>query len=219
MDNDKIRLMIADDQILFLESLKTVIELLSSDIEIIATPKNGQEVLDCIAQGMIPDVILLDIHMPVIDGIDVAKHLAESNPDIKIVMLTAFVDDYWNVKKILKCNVVGYLLKDTPLEDRIEMGFKVKENNIIHIQRSIVDDMLDYDNKNNDGDEFPFTDLTSREAEVFNHIARGLTNEEIADKMCISLQTVKNYVSMIYQKTGIHKRVQLMAIGRKYLHS
>ena len=104
MDNDKIRLMIADDQILFLESLKTVIELLSSDIEIIATPKNGQEVLDCIAQGMIPDVILLDIHMPVIDGIDVAKHLAESNPDIKIVMLTAFVDDYWNVKKILLSN-------------------------------------------------------------------------------------------------------------------
>ena len=202
MDNDKIRLMIADDQILFLESLKTVIELLSSDIEIIATPKNGQEVLDCIAQGMIPDVILLDIHMPVIDGIDVAKHLAESHPDIKIVMLTAFVDDYWNVKK-----------------DLIEMVCKVKENNILHIQRSIVDDMLDYDNKNDDGDEFPFTDLTSREAEVFNHIARGLTNEEIADKMCISLQTVKNYVSMIYQKTGIHKRVQLMAIGRKYLHN
>lgn len=223
---NKIKVLLADDQQLFLDSLKTVIGYLSDEIEIIGTASNGLEVISFIQQE-IPDLILLDVRMPEMDGIEVVKYLSTHYSDIKIVMLTTFDDDDY-VQEALKYNAVGYVLKDTPLTDFIKMIPTVTEGTVLisqKVAKRILSGQIQelHHDKNDDIDEISnitpdwYDDLTPRELDVLTCVAQGLDNAEIAQTLCIAEQTVKNHVSIIYSKLGVHKRLQAMRLGRSIL--
>lgn len=225
--SNTIKIIIADDQKLFVDSLRTVIELLSEEILILGTANNGFEVIELVEQKQ-PDIILLDVRMPEMDGVEVAKYLYENYPKIRIVMLTTFDDDDY-VQEALKYNAVGYILKDIPLPELISILPVINEGTVM-LSQKIASKILAKRNENtaikkgqkNLGKQdslFPewYDDLTPRELDILKFVALGYDNNEIADELCIAEQTVKNHISIIYSKLGVHRRLQAMRLGHSLL--
>ena len=165
--------------------------------------------------------------MPKMDGVETAKYISVNYPKIKIVMLTTFDDDDY-VQEALKYNVVGYILKDTPLTELITMIPIVNEGTVL-ISQKVAKKLLSGHHHKNMGQSASITDekldsmpewydkLTPRELEILVCVAQGLDNGEIADSLCIAEQTVKNHISIIYSKLGVHKRLQAMRLGSSLL--
>lgn len=210
----KIKVLIADDQVLFSESLKTVLSLKADDINVMETLHTGKEVIHYLENGNIPDIILLDVRMPEMDGIEVAKIVSSKYPNIKILMLTTFNDDDY-VQQALKNNVIGYVLKDIEIDSLINIIYSAVRQNIVQLSQEVVKKLLEKETEPTESDEKMLSQLSPREREVFYLISIGLENEEIEKKLNISGQTVKNYVSLIYQKLDIHTRLQAIKLGKK----
>lgn len=201
----KIRVLLVDDQILFINSLKTVLETKGKEIEVIGVCYNGEEAIDfCRHQS--PDMILMDVKMPVIDGVKAAKSITESQPLIKIVMLTTFDEDEY-VKEALNVGAKGYLLKDMLPEDLI-YAVKTVMNGMMPISPSIIKQSM---TKGVSKDVIGwFKELNSKELKILKLITHGYDNQEIAEEVNLAGQTVKNYVSNIYEKMGVRDRMQAM---------
>jgi DNA-binding NarL/FixJ family response regulator len=205
-----LKLVIVDDQKLFRQNLKTVIELRMPDVKVVGVAGNGQEALEVI-QTARPDLILLDMRMPVMDGVECLRQLRAAGNEAQIVVLTTFDDDEY-VFAALRLGAVGYLLKDIEPEEltdaigRLRRGGKLvspqvtmKLVNEVTRQRSGVGESLPAKN---------LTRLTQREIEVLKHMALGEDNREIANSLFITEGTVKNYVSTIYEKLELRDRAQ-----------
>jgi DNA-binding NarL/FixJ family response regulator len=205
-----LKLVIVDDQKLFRQNLKTVIELRMPDVKVVGVAGNGQEALEVI-QTARPDLILLDMRMPVMDGVECLRQLRAAGNEAQTVVLTTFDDDEY-VFAALRLGAVGYLLKDIEPEEltdaigRLRRGGKLvspqvtmKLVNEVTRQRSGVGESLPAKN---------LTRLTQREIEVLKHMALGEDNREIANSLFITEGTVKNYVSTIYEKLELRDRAQ-----------
>lgn len=209
---DKIKLLLVDDQTLFVESLKTVLRTRAKDMIVIGVANDGPSALEMVA-GEQPDVILMDVRMPGMNGVETTRQIKEKFPLIKVLMLTTFDDDDY-VVEALKLGAVGYLLKDMPPSELIKAIRAVHEGGVLispKVAAKIVDKLINPAGKARNPDpelNLLVNELSNREKEVLRLLAQGFDNKEIANRLFIAEQTVKNHVSIIYSKLGVHDRVQ-----------
>jgi DNA-binding NarL/FixJ family response regulator len=215
---EKTRLLLVDDQLLFAENLKTVLELRANDMTVLGIAKDGKEAVR-MADTLAPDLILMDVRMPVMDGVEAAKIIREAHPQILILMLTTFDDDEY-VSNALHHGAAGYLLKDIPPAELISAIRAVMAGNVL-ISQQVAQRLVEQayhtqqNKKGPDDDSRPgwLRDLTEREKSILKLISRGCNNSEIAEQLNLAEQTVKNYVSVIYSKLGINDRGHAMKMG------
>ncbi len=214
-----INIVIADDQEIVREGLKMILSL-NEEIQIIAEASNGKELLNLVDLNK-PDVVLMDIRMPEMDGIEATRHLKEKYPDIKIVILTTFNEDEY-IFEGLKNGADGYILKDSGSKEIIaaiksavqgDMLLNPKVTvKVINALNSInIDKRPD---KAIDENEKLKQILTPRELEVSMYILSGKTNRDIAKQMYVTEGTVKNYVSRILEKLELNNRAELIIMLR-----
>lgn len=210
-----IKVLIVDDQRLIRQGIRSLLEA-NDGIEVIDTAENGQQALIS-AEKSLPDVVLMDIRMPIMDGITATRLLLEQHPDLKIIMLTTFDDEEY-IKESLKAGAVGYLLKDLESESlyrtiaTAHAGlFQFSED----VGHQIIAQLQNPPPPPNESDISHYG-LTHREIDVLRLIATGSTNKEIAEKLVISENTVKNHVSNILNRLKARDRVQLVIFARDH---
>lgn len=229
---EKIRVVLVDDQVLFVESLKTVLEFRADDIEVVGVAHNGEDALRE-ARRLHPEIVLMDVRMPGMDGVEATRRLHQELPEIKVVMLTTFDDDSY-VREAMRYSAVGYILKNIPPEDLID-SIRAVRSGTIQISPDVMDRILrkapgrpqapgsgagSPENGNTLNPLVSADLLTRREREILYLLSRGLDNNAIAEKLFIAEQTVKNQISKIYGKLGTHDRfraadlAQSLDIGR-----
>jgi DNA-binding NarL/FixJ family response regulator len=190
------KLFIVDDDSLVVESLEII---LSSDksIQIIGCAGDGAEALEKL-RSLSPDIVLMDIQMPGMDGIQAAHRIKQAYPDIKIIMLTTF-HDYRNIHRSLQAGASGYLLKSDATAKQLRT-IKAVHEGLPVISESALKVFSSAAN---------LSELTPRENEVLVSLANGLSNREIAERLYISEGTVRNNISLILDKLGLRDRTQL----------
>ncbi|MTI68806.1 MAG: response regulator transcription factor [Firmicutes bacterium] len=210
---DKIKVLIADDHSLMRQGLKQILEL-EDKIDVIGQASDGKEALNKTI-SMKPDVILLDINMPEITGIEVLRRLKDIGTDSKIIMLTIH-DDREYLYETVNIGADGYVLKDSDSDTLIKAIKDVNEGET-YIQPNLASLLVrKYSTKEDNKKEKTKKDLlTRREYEVIGLIAEGMNNREIAEKLFISEKTVKNHVSNIFKKIQVSDRVQAAIFAYK----
>src|SRR5271157_3998003 len=214
---EKIRLLIVDDQILFLESLSTFLRNYAADIEVVGLARNGSEALEK-AAALHPDIVLMDVHMPVMDGVEATGKLIASHPGIRILILSTYdVDDY--VRRAMKLGAAGYLLKDISPTELIA-SIRALKAGAVQISPQVVAKLMSSVLSEEPSAEREIRlewleSLTRREREVFTLIARGCDNAQIAEELHMAEHTVRNHVSMIYSKLGVEDRFQIIQLANK----
>lgn len=203
-----IRVIIADDQELILTGFAMILNA-QPDIEVVGTAHDGDEALKLIQETK-PDVALLDIRMPKMQGLEVCRQVSE---DVNVVIVTTFEDDEY-VEKAMEYGARGFLLKDSGTALLIE-AVRAAANNQALISPQVTDVLLNM-SKNaptkTPEDVQLLDSLSTREMEVAQLISRGTTNAEIAEKLGISLTTVKSHVSKIQSRLGLRNRVEIAAL-------
>lgn len=208
-------IMLADDQRLFVESIRRIIEWESEELVVVGVAYDGGAAV-AMAQELQPDLLLLDIKMPVLDGVTVAGTLAERAPDTRVVVLTTFNDREY-IEQALGHGAHGYLLKDMPPEELLTAIRAVLHGSVTvspAVAKSLAQSRLDRRRQFESVREL-YLELTKREVEVLRLIGTGRSNLEIAGVLHLGEQTVKNYVSQIYQKLEIHSRSEAIRIAHE----
>jgi DNA-binding NarL/FixJ family response regulator len=207
---DKIRVLIVDDQTLMRDGLKTILNL-EENIEVAAVAKDGEEALE-VCSSMIIDVVLMDIRMPKMNGVQCTKEIKRKYPSISVLILTTFDDDEY-ITEALSNGASGYILKDIEgdalvkaVTDAYKGNFILPSNIAIKLARSITSQNSAAEVEEAQLAKDTLSDLSERELEIAKMIAQGFTNKQIATALYISLGTVKNYVSNIYSKIGVSER-------------
>jgi len=206
-------LLLVDDQLLFLESLKIVIENLASDMKVLGIAGNGLEAVQK-AEETEPDVILMDVRMPVMDGVAATKKIKEKYPSIHIIMLTTFEDDEY-VKEALHNGAAGYMLKNIPPEMLIS-SIRAVSNGAVLISPDIAGQLIEniYDSNKKASRELNreipdwYNQLNSKEKNILKLLLTGNTNKEIASAINVGSQTIRNYISTIYSKLDVRNRAE-----------
>lgn len=210
----KIRVMIADDHAMVRQGLKTIIEL-EDDIEVVSQAANGEQAV-LLARQDKPDIILMDINMPVLNGLQAIKILKEENSNCKIIVLTLHQDREYLFRTIqLGCE--GYVLKDAESSVLIEAIRNVYREQT-YIQPNMTGELVKEYNRITliEQDSSISRSLTNREIEVLKLIAEGLINKEIAKTLYISEKTVKNHISNIFKKLDVNDRTQAAIYAFKH---
>ena len=212
---DRIRILLVDDQRLMREGLRILLEL-EPDLEIAGEATNGQEALDTYAE-IEPDVVLMDVRMPGMDGVEATWRLRERWPSARVVILTTFDDDEY-VFEGLRAGARGYLLKDVSGHDLAEAVRTVAAGGALiepSVARRVVAEFARMAPPIRQPDDGLAEPLSEREREILRLMAQGLTNREIADRLSLAQGTVKNYVTTILQKLGARDRTQAALRARE----
>lgn len=197
------KVLLVDDENMLLDSLEIILSM--KGMEIMGKAHDGKEALECLRNDFC-DVALVDLNMKGMGGIELIGHVKRMYPTVKILVLTTFYDDK-NITDAISNGADGYLLKDSG-KDAILGAVEQLMNGVSVLDPKVMMRLTSLMNKNNT--EGLFVDMTAREREVAAALAKGLTNRQIADSLYVSEGTVKNYISSIYDKTGIHDRVKLV---------
>jgi len=203
---DKISVLVADDHSLMRQGLKQIIEL-EEDLQVVGQATNGQEAVE-MAKRLNPDVILMDINMPVLNGMQAIKEIRDIGLDSKIVVLTIHEDrDY--LFKTIQLGANGYVLKDAESSILITAIRTVKKGQS-YIQENMTSELVKEFNRitKHEKQRNSENSLTAREVEVLELIAEGMLNKNIAKTLFISEKTVKNHVSNIFKKLNVTDRTQ-----------
>ena len=200
-----IKVLIADDQELIRESLKIVLGA-NEDMEVTGIAENGEEVLSQIKKEK-PDVILMDIRMPGIDGVECTRLVKEKYPNIYIIVLTTFDDDEY-IFGALKYGASGYLLKGISMKNLAEAIRTVVSGKAM-INPDITDKVVKLFNHSIQVDNALTEELTKTEWKVIQKIGCGMSNKEIASELALSEGTVRNYLSSVLSKLELRDRTQL----------
>lgn len=204
MSNKNITVIIVDDHALMREGLKKILEL-DDDIDVIGQAGDGEEALEKIKEHK-PDVVLLDINMPKVSGIEVLRRAKDLGIESKIIMLTIH-DDREYLQETIKIGANGYVLKDSDADSLIK-AIKDVAKGKTYVQPSIATLLVEEIKEEEDEVTVKINSLTKREYEVLTVIAEGLNNREIAERLFISEKTVKNHVSNIFRKLEVNDRIQ-----------
>jgi DNA-binding NarL/FixJ family response regulator len=213
-----IKVLLADDQQLFSDNLKLMLETLSTDIKVIGIASNGREAVDMAVEHK-PDIILMDVSMPVMDGVEAAKILHQNCPEIKIVMLTTFPDDSY-VQHALQYGAYGYILKNIRSEDLIA-SIRAISRGAALFSPAVLERLLggegEHPEESEEGKKYRdiMKKLGNRERDILKLLAQGYSNQKIADALFISEPTVRNYISSIYAKVGTKDRLEVMSFAQK----
>lgn len=208
LPGEVIRVLIADDQALFRRGLYVVLGT-EDGIEVVAEAENGEEAVDK-ARELAPDVVLMDVRMPRVNGIEAARRIRAEVPTTKILMLTVS-DEEDDLYEAIKAGANGYLLKEISVEEVAEAIRAVTQGQSL-ISPSMASKLLNEFNalvkKAEEKQQFPAPALTAREVEVLRLVAKGMSNREIAEELYISENTVKNHVRNILEKLHLHNRME-----------
>jgi len=206
-----IKIIIVDDHPLIKEGLKQILSFYP-DIQIVAEGSDGNEAIT-LSDNTTCDILLLDINMPVLSGIDAVKVIRKSHPQLKILLLTV-ENDFHTLKEAIDLKVNGYVLKEsagTTLIDAIRHVYA--DGN--YIDQTLTKQVFNIVNKSsqipeilNDLPSNPFGNLTKREREILSYISKGLSNKEIAGKLFLSDKTIRNSITTIFKKIDVKDRVQ-----------
>ncbi len=202
-----IRVVIADDHDLYRRGMGVVVEL-DGTARIIGEAANGDEAVEVVSR-LKPDIVLMDVRMPGMGGIDACRRIHCAAPDTRIVMLT-MSDDEADLFDAIKAGASGYLLKDLPGEE-VAAAIRAVHDGQAIIPPGMAATLLNEFSRLSQeagGTASPDTRLTDREVEVLRLVARGLANREIAEQLVISENTVKNHVRNILEKLHLHSRVE-----------
>jgi DNA-binding NarL/FixJ family response regulator len=204
-----IKILIVDDQSLFREALKTLLNA-SSDFEIVGDASNGEEAIRMVLQNS-PDVVLMDLRMPIMDGVEATRRILQLNKPTRVIVLTTFDDDE-NVFEALRAGAVGYLLKDVSSEKLTEAIKAANQGEYFllpSITAKVVSEFSRISRPTPKNQETFLPDpLSPREIEIIRLVATGASNKEIAEKLVISEGTVKNHLSSILSKLSVRDRMQ-----------
>ncbi|MBE3599741.1 MAG: response regulator transcription factor [Limnochordaceae bacterium] len=217
------RLLIVDDQALFREALKTLCAL-QPDLDVVGVAGDGREAVQ-LADRLRPDVVLMDVRMPVMDGVEATRLVKAAHPEVHVVVLTTYDDDEY-VREALAAGAAGYLLKDSPPPALFAAIAAVQAGGTF-ISPPVAARLVVAGGHRTAASEAskparaPYRpadsplDLTEREWEVLQLIADGLSNREIARRLFLTEGTVKNYISAIYAKIGTNDRVRAAILARE----
>ena len=210
-----IRVLIVDDQALFREGLHTLLSV-QTDLQVVGEARNGEEALR-LAAAHEPDIILMDLHMPILDGVAATRRLQSTYPAIKVIVLTTFDDDE-DVFEGLRAGAVGYLLKDVPSEKLVEAirgvarGESFLEPSIVN---KIVAEFARLSPQRPSSSQPLIEPLSERELEILRLLCQGASNKEIADHLIITVGTVKNHLTSIMAKLSVRDRTQAALKARE----
>ena len=204
-----IRILLVDDQALFREGLHTLLSV-HDDLQVVGEASNGQEAIDAVAK-LTPDVVLMDLRMPVLNGVAATKQITESAPNSRVIVLTTFDDDDY-VFDGLRAGAVGYLLKDVPSAKLVE-AIRAAARGESFLQPSVAAKVVaEFSRmsgaKTADPQEELVEPLSERELEILGVLATGASNREIANQLYITEGTVKNHVTNILGKLAVRDRTQ-----------
>lgn len=207
----KIRLLLADDHRMFRQGLRELLER-KGEIEIVGEAMTGRDVLTQV-KALQPDIVLLDIQMPEMDGVAVARQLAQSSPETKVIMLTMYRQDQ-HLFEAIKAGARAYLLKDADAEELIDVIERVHRGEAVLDPTAtlrVFNELRRLSTEQDVGEP-----LTEREREILQLLATGNDNRTIAQRLFLSEKTVGNRLSEIFQKLGVTNRTQaaLVAVQR-----
>ncbi|OME95169.1 MULTISPECIES: response regulator [Paenibacillus] len=217
-----IRLLIADDHAMVRRGLQVFLAT-QPDIEMVGEAVNGEETLET-AKHLNPDVVLMDLNMPILNGIDTTARLKKEQPHIKVIVLTSFID-YDHVLPAIRAGARGYLLKDIEPEDLVAAIRRVYEGQVeLHpdaagLLMTHVTSPAGADETSGSGHQeqaAQLDKLTRREQEVLQLIASGMNNREISEALYITEKTVKTHVSHLLDKLGVADRTQAAIYALKH---
>lgn len=213
--NMSIRMIIADDQQLFREALKILFSV-HSEFEVIGEASNGIEAFEQVGE-LKPDIVLMDLRMPLMDGVEATRKIKATYPDTNVIILTTFDDDN-DLFDGLKAGAVGYLLKDISSEQLFE-GIRSAARGEFFLMPSatakIIAEFSRQPSANSEEQYLPSELLTKREVEILKFVSTGASNKDIADILVITEGTVKNHISNILGKLDVKDRLQAAAKARQ----
>lgn len=209
-----IRVLLVDDQGIIREGLRSLLEA-KPDLEIVGEAENGKLAVE-LALKLKPDVVLMDVRMPIMDGVAAMRSLAEQQPEIKVLVLTTFDDDEY-ITQAMQSGAKGYLLKDTP-SDELAQAIRAVYQGYTQLGPGLFEKVMAAKSKPSRDEPLLgyLQDLTPRELEVLQLIGRGYSNREIAQELFISERTVKNHVSSILSRLNLRDRTQVALLANKY---
>ncbi|HEX2028377.1 MAG TPA: response regulator transcription factor [Nitriliruptorales bacterium] len=219
MADERITILIADDHELFRRGLRMVLED-EADIEVVGEAGDGEQAIQKVSE-LVPDVVVMDVRMPGVSGIEATATIKEELPHTKILMLT-ISDEEDDLYDAIKAGANGYLLKEISID---EIGDAVRS---VHGGQSLIspsmaskllNEFASMVKKEEEKEQVPAPRLTPREMEVLQHVAQGMNNREIAKTLFISENTVKNHVRNILEKLHLHSRMEAVvyAVREKLL--
>jgi len=232
----EIRVLVVDDQQLVRDGIASLLRV-QGGISVAGTATNGQEALEQ-AIMLLPDVVLMDVRMPVMDGVEATIQILKQVPSCNILMLTTFDDDEY-IRDALRAGARGYLLKDIPAQD-LAKAVQAVSQGVYQLDATVIGRVIDAINrpdtakknekeqrfeplpapsaatKSATSDTLHNAGLTSREIEVLRLIATGATNREVADYLVISEGTVKNHLAHIFSRLGLRDRTQAVMYAREH---
>jgi DNA-binding NarL/FixJ family response regulator len=212
---EKIRVLLVDDQRLMREGLRTLLEL-EPDLQVAGEAGDGQAALDAYA-AIEPDVVLMDIRMPAMDGVEATRRMRERWPGARVVILTTFDDDA-SVFEGLRAGALGYMLKDVSGHDLAEAVRTVAGGGALiepSVARRVLAEFARLAPPVRQPDAGLAEPFSEREREIVRLLAAGLSNREIGDHLCLAEGTVKNYVTSILGKLGARDRTQAALRARE----
>lgn len=212
---DPIRLLIADDHAPFRQGLRTLLKT-TPECAIVGEVTTGEQAI-AQAYQLQPDAILMDIQMPGVNGIEATRQIVDTSPHIGIIMLTMFHDDD-SVFAAMRAGARGYILKGAPRPELLR-AIHAAVNGEALFSPAIAERLMKFFRELGTTDvpaaARVFPDLTEREREVLQYIAQGMSNADIADRLTLSLKTVRNHVSNIYAKLQVADRAQAIVRARQ----
>lgn len=207
-----IRLLICDDQEVVREGLRAILGNVPG-IEVIGVVGNGAEAVEAVPE-MKPDVILMDLNMPIKNGVQATRELTAMYPELKVLVLTTYDAEEWVVDAI-RAGAAGYMLKDAPREQLVAAIKGTMAGNT-HVDPAVAGDLFARVAASGDGDDSKVADnLSARELDVLRLLGKGLSNNEIAAQLFLSEGTVRNYVSAVLAKLQVADRTQAAVLAVK----
>ena len=203
----KIRILLADDHALFREGLRSLLED-QEDIKIVGEAEDGLEATKLVSE-LKPDVVLMDINMPVVDGVEATRMIIEDDQSVGIVILTMYPQDEY-VFQALKAGAKAYLLKDTRSKKLLEVIRQVSQGQAVisaDMTARLLDEFRRLSEKREE-EKPKFQSLTEQERKILTLVAEGASNKDIASEMSLSERTIKNYLSIIFQKLQVNNRTE-----------
>jgi DNA-binding NarL/FixJ family response regulator len=209
--DEPIKVLIADDQRMFAESIKYILESRASDIAVVGIALNGREAVSLVAERR-PDIVLMDVRMPEMDGVEAMRLIRARHPGVGVIMLTTFDDDEY-VKDSLASGAIGYLLKNMPPVELIN-ALRAVKGGIMQIDPAVSQALIRREQTDAPDDQIMenLKTLTRREREVLQCMVQALDNRQIALALNVAETTIRNYISVIYAKLGVAHRMDVLKI-------
>jgi two-component system, NarL family, response regulator LiaR len=204
MKHHRTSILIADDHEVVRNGIRSYLENIS-DFHVVGEASSGEETLSMVGE-LIPDIVLLDLIMPGMDGIETTRRVRELSPRTKVVILTSYHEDV-HIFPALKAGATSYILKDMKMDKLVDVLHRAVQGEVT-LHPRVASRVLQNIRGENSGEQPLFTELTERETDVLKLIASGMTNSQIAEKLVISENTVKGHVSNILSKLHLADRTQ-----------